>query len=220
MTDFDANLKAVEPLLARYREQVTGHAIAGEMVVPPGARLFENLSPVDNTSLGSVVEGSAADVDAACAAAESAFPAWRDLPGTERRARLHCLADLLEERALEIALVESMDCGQPIRFMRQAAVRGAANFRFFADKAPEAQNGLALTPAASYQLHPAFTHRACRGDHAVEHALYVVHLENRAGARRGLYRGPQAGRAEPPDGDDPRRSQSQGRYPGRRLEHC
>jgi 5-carboxymethyl-2-hydroxymuconic-semialdehyde dehydrogenase len=37
-----------------------------------------------------------------------------------------------------------MDCGQPIRFMKQAAVRGAANFRFFADKSPEAQNGLAL----------------------------------------------------------------------------
>jgi len=40
--------------------------------------------------------------------------------------------------------VESMDCGQPIRFMKQAAVRGAENFRFFADKAPEAANGQAL----------------------------------------------------------------------------
>jgi 5-carboxymethyl-2-hydroxymuconic-semialdehyde dehydrogenase len=57
---------------------------------------------------------------------------------------LHAFADKLVERADEIALVESMDCGQAIRFMKQAAIRGAANFRFFADKAPEAQNGLAL----------------------------------------------------------------------------
>lgn len=57
---------------------------------------------------------------------------------------LHKLADAIEARAEEIALVESSDCGQPLRFMRQAAVRGAANFRFFADKAPEARNGLSL----------------------------------------------------------------------------
>eukprot|EP00752_Nemacystus_decipiens_P018087 g16219.t1 len=54
---------------------------------------------------------------------------------------------MITERADEIALVESADCGQPIRFMKQAAIRGAANFRFFADKAPEAENGQALYQA-------------------------------------------------------------------------
>ncbi len=54
------------------------------------------------------------------------------------------MADLILERAEEIALVESMDTGQPIRFMKAAAVRGAENLRFFADKAPESRNGLSL----------------------------------------------------------------------------
>lgn len=57
---------------------------------------------------------------------------------------LHRFADLLVERAKEIALVESMDCSQAIRVMKQAAVRGAANFRFFADKVAEAAKELII----------------------------------------------------------------------------
>ena len=144
MTDLDHNLRAVAPYLERYRNHITGHFINGKTVVPPGAATFDNLSPVDNATLGAVVRGTTADVDAACAAAAAAFPAWRDTSGAERRKRLNHFADLVVARAEEIALVESMDCGQPIRFMQQAALRGAANFRFFADKAPEARNGQAL----------------------------------------------------------------------------
>ena len=66
------------------------------------------------------------------------------MPGAQRKKILNHFADKIVERADEIALVESMDCGQPIRFMKQAAIRGAANFRFFADKAAEAANGLSL----------------------------------------------------------------------------
>lgn len=144
MSDLASNLSAVAPYLERYRTATTGHCINGEMVVPAGSRTYDNLTPVDNSCLGAVVQGTAADVDAACAAAEAAFPAWRDMSGAARKKILNHFADLVVERAEEIALVESMDCGQPIRFMKQAAVRGAANFRFFADKAPEARNGQAL----------------------------------------------------------------------------
>jgi 5-carboxymethyl-2-hydroxymuconic-semialdehyde dehydrogenase len=144
MPSLQDNLTAVTPLLRRYREQVTGHFIAGKITVPSGSASFENVTPVDNSSLGRVVAGTVADVNAACEAAREAFPAWREMPGAERKKLLHHFADLVVARAQEIALVESMDCGQPIRFMQQAAVRGAANFRFFADKAPEARNGLAL----------------------------------------------------------------------------
>ena len=71
-------------------------------------------------------------------AAQRAFPAWRDVAGEKRRALLHAIADAIEARGEEIALLESLDTGQPIRFMSAAAKRGAENFRFFADKAPEA----------------------------------------------------------------------------------
>jgi len=144
MSARESNLSTVAPFLERYKSAPTGHFINGVSVVPDGSVTYDNLTPVDNSSLGPVVEGTAADVDAACEAAQAAFPEWRDMNGAARRELLHHFADLIVARAEEIALVESMDCGQPIRFMKQAAVRGAANFRFFADKAPEARNGQAL----------------------------------------------------------------------------
>ena len=80
----------------------------------------------------------------ACESARNAFPAWRDITGAERKQILHRFADKIVEHAEEIALIESVDSGQAIRFMKQAAIRGADNFRFFADKALEARNGQAL----------------------------------------------------------------------------
>ena len=147
MTQYTDNQARAEGFLGRFTTSVTGHFINGETCIPAAAETYTNTTPVDNSSLGEVVAGTAADVDSACEAAEAAFAAWRDMPGAERKKLLHHFADKIEERADEIALVESMDCGQPIRFMKQAAIRGAANFRFFADKAPEAQNGQALYQA-------------------------------------------------------------------------
>ena len=144
MSDFDRNMAAATRYLQAFRDKVTGHFINGERVIPAGSKMYDNTTPTDNSSLGQVAEGSVEDVNEACEAARAAFPAWRDMAGAERQKLLNHFADKIVERAEEIALVESMDCGQPIRFMKQAAVRGAANFRFFADKAPEARNGLAL----------------------------------------------------------------------------
>ena len=163
MSELETNLKTVAPYLARYREQTTGHYIGGEFTLPTGAETFDNVTPVDNTSLGKIALGTAADVERACAAAADAFAEWRDMSGAARKKLLNHFADCIVERADEIALVESMDCGQPIRFMKQAAVRGAQNFRFFADKAPEARNGQAL-----YQdEHTNFTMRTPVGPVAV-----------------------------------------------------
>ncbi len=144
MSDYKNNLLKAEQFLERFNAEVTGHFIDGKFSVPEHASTFENLTPTDNSSLGNVVQGSEADVDRACEAAMDAFAEWRDLPAANRKKLLNNLADKIVERAEEIALVESMDCGQPIRFMKQAAIRGAENFRFFADKAPEAANGQAL----------------------------------------------------------------------------
>ena len=141
MSSFDANLSQAKNYLARYQGDGVGHFINGQFVIPSNAKFFENSSPVDQSSLGQVAVGTEADMDRACEAAEHAFAEWRDMPGTERRRLLHYLADKIEERADEIAMVESMDTGQAIRFMKKAAIRGAANFRFFADKAVEATAG-------------------------------------------------------------------------------
>jgi len=142
MSEFKQNLSRAEQYLTRFKDAPLGQFIGGEFYT--NEKTFTNLTPVDNTSIGEVSEGTETDMDKACEAAENAFPAWRDISGAERKRILHHFADKIVERADEIALVESMDCGQPIRFMKQAAIRGAANFRFFADKAPEAANGLSL----------------------------------------------------------------------------
>src|SRR3990172_9597345 len=138
------NVRKAEGFLRRFRDEVTTHFIEGKPHRGSSGGTFENLTPVDNTPIGKVAEGTAEDIDAAARAASAAFPAWRDTPGRERQRILNRFADLILERAEEIALIESMDTGQPIRFMKAAALRGAENFRFFADKAPEARDGLSL----------------------------------------------------------------------------
>ena len=140
----EENIKKAEGYLKRFRDGVTAHFINGGPCPGDSGRTYENLTPVDNASIGNIAEGSAGDIDLACQAAHAAFKDWRNTSGKARKKILNRFADLIEARAEEIALVESMDCGQPIRFMRAAAARAAENFRFFADKAPTAGNGLSL----------------------------------------------------------------------------
>jgi 5-carboxymethyl-2-hydroxymuconic-semialdehyde dehydrogenase len=141
---FEGNRDKAAHYLARFREAPLGHFINGKAVASHSGKHFANMSPVDNKPLGEVAAGSAQDIDDAAWAAKAAFPAWRDVPAARRRALLHKFADLIEKRAEEIALVESSDTGQPIRFMSAAAARSADNFRFFADRAPGARDGLTL----------------------------------------------------------------------------
>jgi len=144
MSEFEANLARAREALSRFESAPVGHFIGGDWVHPAHAERLVNVSPATDTGMGQILLGGAAEVDAACRAAADAFPAWRAIDGHERRRLLHAFADAIVARADEIALVESSDCGQPIRFMQKAALRGADNFRFFADRAPEARDGQAL----------------------------------------------------------------------------
>jgi 5-carboxymethyl-2-hydroxymuconic-semialdehyde dehydrogenase len=136
------NLALASKYLARFAAATIPHLIAGRAVLSETE--FENFCPEDNSLLCRVAAGTAADVDRAARAAEAAFLAWRAVDGDTRRAILHTIADRIEARAEEIAIVESVDTGQPIRYMAKAAVRSAENFRFYADRAPGANDGLSL----------------------------------------------------------------------------
>jgi 5-carboxymethyl-2-hydroxymuconic-semialdehyde dehydrogenase len=142
------NVAAAEKHLARFRRGPVPHFIAGKHDFGSD-ETFDNLCPADNSVLCRVQSGNPGDIDRAAKAAAAAFPSWRDLDGQKRRSVLHRIADCIEARASEIALVESMDTGQPIRYMSKAAVRSAENFRFFADLAPGAHDGVSL-PAATH----------------------------------------------------------------------
>jgi len=140
----EGNLRRADEFLDRYRREPLQHFINGRHETGNSGDVFENTTPIDNQALGSVCAGDAADVDAAARAASDAFESWRRMPGKERKQLLHDIAEAIVARQDEIALVESMDTGQPIRYMSKAAVRGAENFRFFADRAPDARDGLSL----------------------------------------------------------------------------
>jgi len=142
-TTLDMQLAKADAYLARFRRETLGHFIDGNAVAGSG-ETFGNFSPVDNASLGQVASATRDEVALAGEAARDAFATWKKVGGGARRRILHRIADLIEKRADEIALVECMDTGQAWRFMSKAALRGAENFRFFADRAPDAANGVAL----------------------------------------------------------------------------
>ena len=81
------NLAKADKYLARFRGKCLPHFVAGKHEPGHSGLSFENLIPVDNSTLCEVARGNAADIDAAAQAARHAFPAWRDLPGEERKAR-------------------------------------------------------------------------------------------------------------------------------------
>ena len=147
MSTFENNLALADGFLARFRSDGVQNHIAGASRPAASGATFANTSPIDGAHLTDVAKSDADDIDAAVRAAQDAFPAWRALDGAKRRKILHQVADAIEARAEEISLIESIDTGQAIRFMSKAAVRGAENFRFFADQAAEARDGQTLRSA-------------------------------------------------------------------------
>jgi 5-carboxymethyl-2-hydroxymuconic-semialdehyde dehydrogenase len=162
-TTLEDNIQKAAAYLQRWRQEPLGHFIGGCHESGFSRDVFDNVSPVDGSVLNQVSSGNERDVDAAATAAQQAFPGWRDRTGHERKAILHKVADLIVSRREEIAFVECMDTGQALKFMSGAALRAAENFRFFADRAPSACDGLAL-PAAE---HMNYTVRQALGPIAV-----------------------------------------------------
>lgn len=134
--------------LAQYRAAIAASGIKniinGKHVDAISGKTYEALTPIDNSVICEVAEGESADIDAAVQAAKDAFPAWAAMPAKQRRNLMYRIAELIEENAEELALLESLDTGQPIRFMAVAALRAAANYRFFGDRVEGANDGLAL----------------------------------------------------------------------------
>ncbi|GAA6163722.1 5-carboxymethyl-2-hydroxymuconate semialdehyde dehydrogenase [Pelagimonas sp. KU-00592-HH] len=140
MSQLDQNIAKLRGYLSRFAEGGIKNRINGQDR-EGAAGVFRNTSPVDKSVICDVTHGTAADIDAAAKSAADAFPAWRDMPAAERRKILINVAEAIEARAEEIALCECWDTGQTLRFMSKAALRGAENFRYFADQVIQARDG-------------------------------------------------------------------------------
>ncbi|MFI6287572.1 aldehyde dehydrogenase family protein [Streptomyces sp. NPDC051018] len=111
----------------------TRHYIDGQRIA--SARTFADVSPVDGSPLGAIARGTAAETEAAVAAAKAAFPGWAATGRAERARILRAIADGVDKRLEDLALVETHDNGALLRSHRRGVMpRVAHNFRFFADR--------------------------------------------------------------------------------------
>ncbi len=115
-------------LLPRHRD----HFYGGAWQPPKSGEYFDLTSPGTGESIGRAADGSAEDVDAAVTSARAAFPGWRDTPPLERARSLRRFAAIVREHARELAMLDAIDCGNPVRAMVGDAEIAASQIDFFA----------------------------------------------------------------------------------------
>jgi aldehyde dehydrogenase (NAD+) len=127
-----------------------GLFIGGKVVAPKSRKHFDSISPRDGRKLSEIAIANTADVDAAYQAAATAFKSWSKLPGRERGKYLFRIARLLQDRAREFAVAETLDGGKPIRESRDFDLPMAAAHFFYhagwADKLDHVAPGRTLAP--------------------------------------------------------------------------
>ena len=104
-----------------------GLFIDGEFADPASGQSFKTVSPSTEEVLAEVAEGDAADVDRAVRAARRAYDrVWSQMSGTERGKYLFRIARIMQERSRELAVLETLDNGKPIKEIRDVDVPLAA----------------------------------------------------------------------------------------------
>jgi aldehyde dehydrogenase (NAD+) len=125
-----------------------GLFINGEFVDGHG-RSFKTISPSTEEVLAEVAEADEADVDAAVKAARRAYTrVWSKMPGKERAKYLYRIARIIQERGRELAVLESLDNGKPIKESRDVDIPiVAAHFFYYAGWADKLEHaGYGSTP--------------------------------------------------------------------------
>ncbi|WP_372734575.1 aldehyde dehydrogenase family protein [Nocardioides sp.] len=92
---------------------------------------FKSVNPATEEVLAEVSEANEADVDAAVKAARKAQRGWARMPGAERAKYLFRIARIIQERSREIAVLESIDNGKPIKESRDVDIPLAAAYFFY-----------------------------------------------------------------------------------------
>src|SRR5438309_755591 len=110
-----------------------GLFIGGRMVEGHSKKRFPTINPATETKLAEVVEADDVDVDRAVKAADKAFDSWAHLAPSQRARYLFRISRLIQERSRELAVVETMDGGKPIKESRDVDIPlAAAHFFYYA----------------------------------------------------------------------------------------
>ncbi len=125
--------------------------INGRFVAPKSGKYFSSINPANEQKLAEIALADRADVDAAYRAAKKAYDTtWGKMPGAERAKYLFRIARLLQDRAREFAVAETMDGGKPIKESRDFDVPMAAAHFFYhagwADKLDYVAPGRRIAP--------------------------------------------------------------------------
>lgn len=106
--------------------------INGKFVKPNSGKYFETINPATEKTIARIADANEKDVDTAVKAARQAYnKTWRKMPAKERAKYIFRIARLMQERARELAVIESMNGGKPIRESRDIDVPLAANHFFY-----------------------------------------------------------------------------------------
>ncbi len=127
---------AYAPAPERVRPQLReryGLFIDGRWTAPMSERYMETINPADETPIAQVAYGDARDVDRAVRAARKGFERWSKLSATDRAKLIYRIARAITERSRELAVLESLDGGKPIRESRDFDIpTSAAHFFYYA----------------------------------------------------------------------------------------
>jgi len=104
----------------------------GAWHAPLANSFMDIVNPATNGSLGHIANAGADDIDAAVSAARAGFAAWRRVPPLERGRILRSAAAIVRDHAAELALLDSTDCGNPVKEITVDVMIGAALLDFFA----------------------------------------------------------------------------------------
>jgi len=130
--------------------------IDGKFVDAQSGETLPTLNPHDNSPIVNVAMAGREDIDEAVAAAQRAFPRWRGTSASDRGRILLRLADRIEENGEELARLESLDTGHPLRDSRALDVpRTALCFRYFGGMADKFEGSVVPveTGFLNYTLH-------------------------------------------------------------------
>jgi aldehyde dehydrogenase (NAD+) len=115
------------PLLDRYNLFVDG-----KFVKPKAGKYFRSINPATEKTLARIALGDSSDVDKAVKAARRAYTkVWGKMPGRERGKYLYRIARMIQERAGELAILETMDGGKPIKECRDVDLPLVAAYFFY-----------------------------------------------------------------------------------------
>ncbi|MCB0379901.1 MAG: aldehyde dehydrogenase family protein [Flavobacteriales bacterium] len=108
--------------------------IGGKWVKPSSGKYFPTINPATEEKIAMIAEANEKDVDKAVKAARKAYTdVWSKMPASERGKYIYRIARLIQEKAREFAVIESMDGGKPIRESRDVDVPlAAAHFFYYA----------------------------------------------------------------------------------------